>query len=75
MSVTAWERRKAVSDRINATFDALRDNHPPGWPSTFEAAKARTIERMRMEAEIAEAMTFEEFARLQKLPVFLESAP
>lgn len=72
MSVTAWERRKAVSDRINAAFDALRDNHPPGWPMTFEAAKARTLERLRMEAEIAESMTFDEFARLQKLPVPVE---
>jgi hypothetical protein len=69
MSSTAWERRKAVSDRINGAFDALRDNQPAGWPATFEAAKARTVERMRMEAEIAAGMTFDEFARLQKLPM------
>ena len=69
MSVTAWERRKAVSDRVCGVFDAIRDRDPANWQRHFEAARLATLARLRAETEAVRDMTFDEFARLQKLPM------
>jgi hypothetical protein len=69
MSSTAWERRKAISDRVCGVFDAIRDRDPANWQRHFETARLATLERLEAETETVRNMTFDEFARLQKLPM------
>ncbi len=69
MSTTPWERRKAISDRVFGVFDAVRDGNAADWPRHFETARLATLERLEFETETVRNMTFDEFARLQRLPV------
>ena len=64
MSVTAWEYRKALSDRLRAVWDTQRDGVLT-WQQAYARAKAAVVARLHRDADTITSMTWDEFQRLQ----------
>lgn len=63
MSTTAWERRKAISDRIRAVWDAKRDGRD--WKAVYEEAQAHVAQQLEWDALTVRHISWDEFRRLQ----------
>ena len=64
MSVTKWERTKAVSGQLRAVWDAKRDGVDT-WQRSFEKAREAVAQRLEADLQIALAMTWDEFRRIE----------
>ncbi len=65
MSVTEWERRKAISSVLRGIWDTKRDGVET-WEQSFAAARDELLKKMARDVVFAREMTWEEFQRLQE---------
>lgn len=55
MSVTSWERQRAMSNLLRSIWDAHRDGR--NWADVFEESRSVLLKRMEQDAAMVSAMT------------------
>ena len=63
VSVTRWERRKALAEQLRAVWDARRDGVET-WQSSFEAAREASAQSRELDARLIREMTWDDFQHL-----------
>lgn len=63
MPTTAWERRKALSDRLRGVWDAHRDGRD--WQTVYAEARETLAAQMERDAAMVRGIEWDEFMRLQ----------